>query len=293
MTRDDIHAFCAVAKHRNFTKAAEELFLPQPSLSKRIAKLEQEIGVQLFSRTRRSVRMTYAGQVFLDECHDLLAHEDRFLDDVRHAGEKPYDTLSIGFMGLGLARKCLPAIHAFRETQPEVSLTFSILEFRQVPSMLANGHIDLAITGDWGISTDKDLRTKEILPAANVLILPETHPWLQEKNRKFSDLASIPFIILHEKASQKGYETLLSLCVSWGFQPRIRARCTSVDEVLFQVQAHQGISILPDFDCPPASPYQLAYLPIENPEQAIPTVGAWSARNKNPLIQTFLAAVMT
>lgn len=291
MTREDIHAFCAVAKHRNFTRAAEELFLPQPSLSKRIARLEQDIGVQLFSRTRRSVRLTYAGQVFLDECQELLSHEEEFLADVRHAGEQMHPALSVGFMGMGLARKCLPAIHAFRTKNPEVALSLSILEFRQMAAMLSGGRIDLAITGDWGLSADKDIQTSSIFPAARLLLLPEAHPWLRCRERDFSALADEDFIILYEKASRKGYENLSAICASWGFQPRIRKRCASIDEVLFHVQAGQGISILPDFDCPPAEAYHLAYVPIEDGGPSIPTIGAWVAKNKNPVIQRFLACI--
>src|SRR4051812_46765453 len=91
--------FVAVAEELHFGKAAERLYIAQPPLSKQIQKLEQELGVSLLVRTKRSVRLTPAGEAFLQEARQILAQTERCVQEARRAGNGEIGRLSVGFVG--------------------------------------------------------------------------------------------------------------------------------------------------------------------------------------------------
>lgn len=291
MDKEDITAFQVLARELNFTRAAEELFLPQPTLSKRIARLEEEIGVKLFERTKRRVELTNAGRLFVLESQRLQQHQAEMLDKVRRAANDTRLHLSIDFMGLGVARKMLPLLQKFNVAYPQVATDVNLANFRRACADLDADRSDIIIAGDFGLSVNEDLDTATIFPAHNVLILPSAHYFLQKQSRDFSKLRGERFIALQEKISPQGYKMILDICHSWGFVPQITKECQSIEEIFFYIQAGQGIAMLPDFDCPPADLYPLSYLEIPKAEYSFPTVAAWKKKNKNPAVDLFLSFI--
>lgn len=86
MTTKTLEYFLVVVKHLNISKAAKELFISQPALSKQISQLEAELGVSLFDRTKHSLKLTYAGEVLLSETNELFNKREELLQRVRAAG---------------------------------------------------------------------------------------------------------------------------------------------------------------------------------------------------------------
>jgi DNA-binding transcriptional LysR family regulator len=115
MTKEDILAFRAVARHLNFTRAAETLFITQSSLSKKIARLEKELGVTLLTRTKQSVQLTNAGMVLYQASEGFLQHGQMIREAMRRVSEVGYLTLRIGILGTVLGRKFLPVLQQFQK----------------------------------------------------------------------------------------------------------------------------------------------------------------------------------
>jgi len=284
MEKDDILAFQALAKYGSFTKASEALFIAQPTLSKKVANLEHELGLTLVERTKRYARLTYAGIVFLEESKSLLAQEKKMVDAVREAARAGAQSLRVGIMGTGLARKCLPFIRAFKAKHPAVVIHLDLLDFRQIQDSLRTSRLDCAIAGDLGLSLLDPLETEEIGRSGHTLLLPADHPFLTKKRKVFRSLETEPFLVLQGKSSYKGPDMVKSICAGWGFAPKIEKVCSTVEEILFQVEAGQGIAILPSFDCPPDGTMNLASIPLTEETKTLPTVLAWNGGNKNPAL---------
>ena len=287
MDKDDIQAFLAVAKYMSFTKASEALGIGQPTLSKKIAHLEAEIGVTLLERTKRSMRLTRAGLVFQQGSQALLEQENALLEAVQQAGNSTAMVLQLAIMGTGLAQQFLPIIRRFKQEHPDISLELSLMDFQQLQHALLTEKIDCAIAGDLGLTFLEPLHTKELCPAYNCLVLPRGHKFLKSVYKSGKELAKESFVVFDPKISAKSYDRILEICSAWGFTPHITRFCASIEEVLFQVQAGQGIAILPDFDLPPEGHLPLAFLPIKKAAAPFATVLAWSSRHKNPVIKLF------
>jgi len=289
MKRSDIIAFRTLVKHQNFSRAGEELFIPQPTLSKKIKSLEEELGVTLLKRGKGKIYLTSAGKVFYEESLSLLIHEKELLENVRNAAEDKRQSLNVAFMGIGIARRFLEVTQRFTELYPKISLEISIMNFAQILSAMQKGLTDLAVMADLGISTLPRFRCEKYFRSQNVLIAPKTDEFLK-KDFDFASLATRRFIVLDDKVSPRGFETVLSICKDWGFTPNIVKKEEHIEDILYYVEARQGVSVLPDFDFTPSQ--RLTKIPIPNRDLASPVyvVGAYDRQNSNPALRLFREA---
>ena len=100
MNLDKIRMFISAAEHLNFTKAAKDMYISQPTLSRHISDLESSLGIELFKRTTRNVSLTPAGEQFLIEAQDIMRRYDSLMERVSGLGEGVSGTFSIGYLEL-------------------------------------------------------------------------------------------------------------------------------------------------------------------------------------------------
>ncbi len=276
MDKEDILAFGTVASCLSFTKAAERLYITQSSLSKRIARLEKELGTELFSRNRHTVSLTPAGMVLYQESDGFLQSLERLTTDVREAGKEKEMRLRLAILGTGLARLFLPRLQAFEESHRDIRVDYSFMSFHEIYYALDTMKIDAALTSDLGLSTIPGIETKEWGRSANVLVLPTG----RSGKKNFSKLEEETFFVLSSKSSDRAMEMLKTFSSRWGFHPRKMQEVEAIDEILFLVEAGKGAAILPSFDVPKENP-NLSLHPLSDPALDTPIVLAWNRRNGN------------
>lgn len=281
MTKDDIQAFSAVASLRSYTKAAALLFVTESSLSKKITRLEKEVGVQLLDRSRHGVSLTSAGRVFLEESRGLLGEMDRFLSDVRAAAKDVRVPLHLAVMGTSLGNRILPKLSDFRKHHPSVALEWSVLSFHEIYDALDHGRVDGAITSDLGLSTIPHIRTVPLGTAGNVLVLPRERRFSEKPD--FGSLREEPFLVLSDRVSRRGKDILLSFCASWGFHPRYR-ELGDTEEILFHLRTGKGAAILPAFDLPKEDPL-LDFVELPSGDWDNEIVFAWNGKTPNRAVR--------
>ncbi len=135
--------FVAVAQQRNFTRAAEILNITQPPLSRQIQLLEEELGVALFHRSSRPVRLTDGGRLFYEQALQVLGRIDQMVASTRRAGLREKQVLSIGFVASMLYAGLPALIGRLRQSAPELDIQLvELLSIQQIPA-LKEGRIDL------------------------------------------------------------------------------------------------------------------------------------------------------
>ncbi len=280
MDKDDILAFGTLAACLSFTKAAERLYITQSSLSKKIARLEKELGAELFFRNRHTVSLTPAGRVLYQECDGFLQSLERLTAEVREAGKGKEMRLRIAILGTGLARQFLPRLQAFEKNHPDIHVDYSFMSFHEIYYALDTMKIDAALTSDLGLSTIPGVETKEWGRSTNVLVLPAKRA---AEKINFSLLQEETFFVLSSKSSDRALEMLKTFSSRWGFHPRNRRQLEAIDEILFLVEAGQGVAILPSFDVPKDNPNLFVH-PLPDEALDTPIVLAWNGKNKNPAL---------
>jgi len=188
-----LEIFAKVAELGSFSRAAEALFLTQPTVSEHIRTLEEEFGVRLLDRLGRGAAVTRAGQLLLSHAQRLLALSrearqamDGFLG--RMSGE-----LQIGASTIP-GEYILPAlIGSFKEKFPDISITLLIGDSKTAVEWVAEGRAELGVVG--ARLAHRGVEYKELMPDELVVVVPATHPWHGRRQLALEDLRGEPLLI--------------------------------------------------------------------------------------------------
>ncbi len=145
MTILQIHYALAVEEHKNFSRAADSLFVSQPALSRQIKQLEQELGYHIFARSTHEVTLTELGQEFCEQARTLAEAWDRFEEQVSGRPQRLYRHLRIGLGSRVYSNGLFDAIVRFFDGHPDLEVTFVTEAGRDFLSDLKDGQLDLAL----------------------------------------------------------------------------------------------------------------------------------------------------
>ncbi|WP_432664312.1 LysR family transcriptional regulator [Wukongibacter baidiensis] len=279
--------FIAVAEHLNFTEAAKELYIAQSAVSQQIADLEKKLGVQLFIRNKRSVQLTNAGNVLLQEAIHLISRSEEAIKKTRQAELGIIGNLSIGFLGY-TEKIFLPyLIRRFRSNYPKIDLHIDQYNHGMLIEALNTGELDMVFTLGFGVDKIGGLERKSILTEKLSIVMYCDHPLADKSSIKISDLTDESFIVLNRKESPQGFNQTLLICANNGFSPNIVSEPRLLSTVLMLVDAGMGIAILPKSLQLNSSP-SLRFVDIEGEKDDNELVVAWKKSNTNPSISLFL-----
>ncbi len=234
--------FVAVAEELHFGRAATRLGMAQPPLSQQIRRLEEELGVLLFERTKRRVQLTEAGRVFLDEARRTLAQAERAARAAQRAQRGEIGRLEVGYVG-SAAFDVLPEIlRTFRARFPEVELALHELTTAQQVRALDDERIGVGFLRP--PLYDGRLASRVILREPLVVALPATHPLAHHRRIPLGALAGEPFILYPRHLAPGPYDQVLSLCHQAGFSPRVTQEAVEMQTIAGLVAAGIGVSLV-------------------------------------------------
>lgn len=163
--------FQYVARYRNFSRAAEHFYIGQSALSRQIANLEKELGVQLFHRDTRNVNLTDAGQTLYDDCDLLLRHHDVVTRRMEAAHRGYEGQLSIATVAI-FGSTFLDYARRFIELYPQVKLRVDDLPFEQLSTSILNGIYDAAFTLDFEVP-DNDQLVRTVISQDHFVVVTD------------------------------------------------------------------------------------------------------------------------
>lgn len=235
--------FIAVAENGSLSRAAEKLFIAQPPLSLQIRNLEDELGVALFIRHPRGVRLTLAGQALLPEARYLIERAGRVGNVARQSCEGRAVSLSMGFVPSS-SHTVLPVlIRKLRETYPGLELELREMISEEQISALTDGRIDVGIAR----SGSKHPRVSASLQMSDPFCLAAPASERSASDgpvdlRSFSEKVFVGFSRSHGPAY---FDQSIHLCTQAGFSPRIRYEASNVRGILDLVSAGLGVALVP------------------------------------------------
>jgi DNA-binding transcriptional LysR family regulator len=213
--------FVAVAEMLNFTKAAEKLRLAQPSLTRQIRNLEEEIGVQLLNRSKSHVALTVEGRSFLVDARRLLALATESVAAVQRLSRGETGQLNIGYVS-NFNFDLLPkTLGAFREGFPHIALNlFDMTPAEQLRALEAR-KIDLGFVGFRPSVITKDLQWECLARHKTIVAIPQNHLLAKKLKIKLTDLKAMFFVGMSEKTHPGFRDWLCEVCRPADFTPRI------------------------------------------------------------------------
>ncbi len=238
-----LRTFVLIAECGSFRRAAEQLHMAQPSLSLQIRRLETELGVQVFDRSRRPVSLTEPGRVLLARAESILTSVEETIAELRDFDAHYQGKVAIGAMQY-LAHLELPHVLArFRSKCPDAELHLRIGNTAEVRKLLVSGEIDVAlIHGDGNPLPDnfaiRPLRTERL-----VLITARDHPLVNAGHSSWGDLSGESFILFREGASLR--DALLDVCSRAGFVPHATLETAEIATAVSLVEQGLGVALVP------------------------------------------------
>jgi DNA-binding transcriptional LysR family regulator len=280
--------FVAVAEVQNLSRAATQvLHVAQPSLSRQIRDLEEDIGVSLLERDSKGIRLTDAGRVFLDEARAILKCTNEAVLKTRAIGGKRETELHVGDFPLVAARVMPQILRAYQKAMPDVRLQLHDWPVEKEIAAVRDGQLQLAIiipplTGDWR----RQLRFDALMSLRVCLAVSSNHPFARRKSVSLAEAARQPFVgLLHEEYPQhRVYVNAIFARVK--DKPRFVEEQDGWADLFSAVDAGKGVAIASDaFDY--AFGKRVKLLPLTPEPKRVP-LGIISRKGRlSPSAETF------
>jgi DNA-binding transcriptional LysR family regulator len=275
--------FTTLADTLNFHRAAERLHMSQPPLTVAIRKLEEELGIRLFIRETRGVRLTEAGRAALPVARAALEQAGRVRAAATHAKLGESGTIAVGFVGSAISVVLPRIVPAFRARFPHVDLRLEEMTSVSVGEALMAGQLDVGLVR-LPMMRPEALDISVIERDRLAVAVSDTHPLARQSVVALPELASEP-LLLHGPVSVLRTVVLLA-CQHAGFTPRIAQEATQVPTLLSLVQSGLGLALVPA-SMAPIAPKGVVLVPLAEPVEI--EMGVACRRDAGPLVENFVA----
>ena len=250
--------FVELVREKSFTRASEKLFVTQPTISKMIRNMEEELGQPLLNREGHSFTLTDSGQVLFAHGQLILAQMQQLEAELADLQSLQHGRLALGIPPM-VGHVYADLIRAYRSRYPKVEL--SIVEYggRRIEQAVLEGELDLAITM---------LPTKEegVLSALELdcypiqVVLPDLPRWRGDSEIRLAELQEEPFLLYTQAFTLS--ERLEQACQQAGFVPQVAARSSQWDFLTAMVRSGMGVAFLPEPICRRLTPDGLVLRPL-------------------------------
>lgn len=239
--------FLAVAKHRNFTKAAGILLVSQPALSKMIRSLEEELGEKLIERTNKVTELTDAGRVVYEYAANILSLTEDLSRSLEDMTDLRRGEISIGIPPIIGSLFFPRVLAAFHNEYPNVKIDIKEYGAKKVAESILTGEIEIGVAVIQMISLE-DFEVYPIVKEDMVVLVNENHILAKRDSVALKDLKNEEFIFYNEDFAL--FELVRQHCISeGGFEPDILFQSSQWDFMSEMVAAGMGITILPQSIC--------------------------------------------
>jgi DNA-binding transcriptional LysR family regulator len=283
--------FLAVGEDQHYGRASRRLGVAQPALSRQIQDLEKEIGFKLFDRLPRGVKLSAAGELFMEDARRILREVGEATARAARVARGQSGTLRVGFAENASWHGVAPdSFRRFREQQPDVDLQLQPASSLEQLDAIRSGGLDAGFV-NFMPKADPDLDQLIVGRQHVELAAPKIHPVTRLKNLRLRDLTDAPFIWFPRRANPAFYDRLIRECYRGGLRsPRIIQEGLNEATILSLVSAGLGVGwVLGSARW--RSPQTVAILPVVDLNIPVLFALAWRRDNTSPLLVRFIDEV--
>ncbi|RFZ94918.1 LysR family transcriptional regulator [Mucilaginibacter conchicola] len=286
MDLQQIRYFLALSRELHYWNTAGKMNITQSALTRQIQSLEAELGLQLFERNKRNVKLTPAGK-FLKEKWEVELGEMEFIHQFAkqiHLGER--GTIRIAHPD-SISGSLMPDILArISKEFPQLSVELVQLPYENQQEYLTNYKIDLAITRD--VNKHSEIKSKKIHTDHLALVVPEGHPYKTIKDLSTENLAQQKFILPVKDEGSSYSDIIKQIFRSYEFSPNVFLLSEFGSTIMALVRKGLGIAILPDSYLYHESPgIRFIQLPFKTDIYV-----NWRAEDHNPILSNVLKLIL-
>lgn len=241
-----LNYFVEVAKHLNFTKAADGLHISQPSLSKTIKNIEDKLNVTLFIRASRQLQLTDAGKALLHNAKEVLHAYQNLTSELDDVVNIKKGEIKIGIPPIIGAAYCSNMINNFIEKYPTIDITLREVGTKTITDEVADGSLDVGFVCTMPQKRGS-FKVKQILQDPLKLIVHKTHPIAKLRQVDFHHIINEPLIMYRHDFSL--YDSIMTEFSKLNLKPNIVCKSSQKDFMIEMVGAKLGVALLPGKIC--------------------------------------------
>jgi DNA-binding transcriptional LysR family regulator len=280
--------FLMLAQELHFKRAADKLFIVQPALTKQIQDLELELGIRLFDRNKRNVKLSVAGEFFRNEITKVFETLEKAKNEVKHVESGQIGEVKIGYVG-SCIHTFLPNLLAqLHEKFPEIHTYLSEMTSASQFLAVQKGELDIAFLRN--PPPNKRFAQRLVFQENFALVLPQNH-WLNDENfESMAQVSNEKFILPTKSDGQIYHQVQWSICEDAGFSPQIAHETVHGYTTLKLVESGLGISLIP-FSFSTVTNAAIKFIALENISQKAEITALWNPQNPNPSLSRFLETI--
>ena len=283
-----IRYFLAVAEDLHFRKAAERLFISQPGLSRQIKQMESDLGILLFERHNRKVKLTKAGAYLQKELSMKLKKIDRHLLHAKLLNDGKEGVLKFGYVGSAMQEVIPNLLLEFKNNYPNIVFSLKEMYNQKQLNDLLSYELDIGF-----VRLEKVQKTLEILPILTecfCLLLPYNHPLNATNFKGLHQLKEESFILFDATYSTFYFEKVMQIFDDSGFSPLISHNTIHAGSIYKLVENNFGISIVPK-SLAIHKKGKIKFIELHKIKQKTVLSAVWNKSNKNPVLDKIIALI--
>jgi len=282
--------FTVLAEELHFGRAAQRLSITQPPLSSAIKALEQELGVQLLSRSSKHVELTPAGAAFLDEARQILDRVARASTVANAVAKGMRGRLEIGITGSLVYREVPAIVQDFSLTAPGIELVLHEMGTAEQLDALLHGRLHAGFVN--ASAVPPQLESLALEDDAFVVCLPEGHPRARQPEVELRDLADERFVMFSREVSPANYDNVIAVFSRAGIHPRTVHAARQWLTIVAMVANGLGISLVPN-SIARSRVHGVHFIPFSGPAVRSPALLVWNPASLSPALASFLQSAST
>lgn len=279
--------FIAVAEELNFSRAADRLKMSQPPLSQAILQLERQLGTTLLNRSSRSVLLTEAGHLFLDQCRLLVGASERAREVAALASGGMTGTLRVGAVTSAFEEALPRILQRFRASRPLVELQVQEIDSHHGRDALERRELDVAVIRQ--TVTGRRLRSVPLRRDHFVVAMPEDHRLAGADGPvSLGEFRDESWVWLRRHISPDYHDELVAACRQAGFSPEAQHYANSIYSQLAMVRCGLGVTLAPESSVR-QQPHGLVWRELRRRVDLVELSVVVRAGGQEPLVERFIA----
>ena len=267
-----IKTFIVVSNELNFTKAAEELFMTQSSVSKIIKSLEDELNSILFHRSPK-IELTDVGKEFLKKAIEVVSIVDNIPEEIAQYHKNPTGSINIGIPPIMGASFFPRLIGDFKKKFPKINIRLVEEGSKSIVEMLMDTSLDVGVVCSYP-EENKGFEIMEFVKSPLMVVINRSNPLANLVEISFEDLRNQDFVLFQEDFSL--YDQIVAGCLKFGFYPRIICNSSQRDFLLEMVRADLGITLLPQIITDNLKDEEFKIVPLVDPKIILNLLMIWN-----------------
>ena len=286
-----LQCFVTLVKTKSFTRTAEELYLTQPTISKILQQLEEQLQVQLLVKPdhgrKRQIELTEIGERIYQHAIELLQAEQNIFLEIENYQQLKTGTLKLGVPPLG-SQLLTTALFDYHQQWPDIELAFMEVGSRGIEQALLNNDLDVGVLLQ--PFDEQIFNSIELCNYPLMVLLRRDATWATRKKINLEELQHQSFLMFTENFSLNSI--ILDACKQRGFYPTIACRTSQWHLLADMVLQRMGIALLPQYYTDMLDPTLFAAVPLEKPNIQWHLVMAWKKNLPvSPAVQAWLSIV--